>query len=66
MTLHLLVVIQASKILIRKDQADIQFPDSNDDLFVNATFSAIDASIFIPGAVLLERATNGIKDFILK
>jgi hypothetical protein len=65
-TFLLLIVIQASKILITPTQADIRFPDSNDALFVNATFSASDASILIPGSLLLERGNNGINDNNLK
>ena len=52
-------MLQASKVQITPNQADIKFPDGNGDLFINVTFSAGDASIIIPGALLLERGKNG-------
>ena len=55
-------MLQASKVQITPNQADIKFPDGNGDLFINATFSASDASIIIPGALLLERGNNGINE----
>ena len=58
----LLLVLQASKVQITPNQADIKFPDGNGDLFTNATFSASDASIVIPGALLLERGKNGTNE----
>ena len=66
MTFLLLLVIQASNTPITTTQADIGFSDSNDAMFVNATFSASDASILIPGSLLLERGNNGIIDNNLK
>ena len=56
----LLLVLQASKVQTTPNQADIKFPDGNGDLFINATFSTSDASIIIPGGLLLERRKNGI------
>eukprot|EP00731_Ephydatia_muelleri_P028374 Em0020g18a len=52
------IVLQASKVQITPNQADIKFPDGNGDLFINATFSTSAASIIIPGALLLERGNN--------
>ena len=55
-------VLQTSKVNITTNQPDIWFPGNNDVLFINATFSSSDASIFIPGAFILERGKNGNKD----
>ena len=55
-------VLQPSKVNITTNQPDIWFPDSNDVLFINAMFSSSDASIFIPGALILERGKNGNND----
>ena len=55
-------MLQASKVQITPNQADIEFPDGNGDLFMNATFSASAASITIPGALLLERGNNGTNE----
>ena len=55
----LLLVLQASNVQITQNQADIEFPDGDSDLFMNATFSASNTSIIIPGALLLERGHNG-------
>ena len=52
-------MLQASRVQIASNQADMKFPDGNYDLFINATFSVSDASIIIPGALLLERGNNG-------
>ena len=66
MTSSILIVLQASKVKISTTQADILFPDSNDALFVNATFSASAASILIPGTLLVERGMNGNNENSLK
>ena len=55
-------MLQASKVQITANQADIKFPDGNGDLFINATFPASAASIIIPGAILLERGYYGTNE----
>lgn len=55
MYMHVHVGLHASKMQVAKDQADIIFPNKNDTVFENATFSATDATVIIPGSLLLER-----------
>ena len=55
-----LAVLQASNVKTTPNQADIIFPGGISDLFANASFSSSDASIVIPGALLLERANKGM------
>eukprot|EP00731_Ephydatia_muelleri_P004746 Em0002g922a len=52
------IVLEASKVQIAPNQADIKFPGGISDLFVNASFSSSDANIVIPGGLLFERANK--------